>query len=149
VSRERAPGARSPSACGSSAAFLAAPHAPPAGLSEAAVLRMATLDGARALGWDHLVGSLEAAKKADIIAVRLPGAVSAADGRSQAPDPIVALVSEATAADVSMTMVDGTVVFDRERPQEGQQPCSGDVAEVGRAFTAVRAKLGLNGRSAG
>jgi cytosine/adenosine deaminase-related metal-dependent hydrolase len=124
-------------------------RAPDAGLSEAAVLRMATLDGARALGWDHLVGSLEAAKKADIIAVRLPGAVSAADGRSQAPDPIVALVSEATAADVSMTMVDGTVVFDRERPQEGQQPCSGDVAEVGRAFTAVRAKLGLNGRSAG
>jgi cytosine/adenosine deaminase-related metal-dependent hydrolase len=110
---------------------------------------MATLDGARALSWDHLVGSLEAGKRADIIAVRLPGAGSAADGRSQGPDPIVALVSEATAADVSMTMVDGTVVFDRERPQEGPPPCSGDVAEVGRAFAAVRAKLGLNGRSVG
>ena len=37
------------------------------------VLRMATLEGARALGWADQVGSLEAGKSADIIAVRLAG----------------------------------------------------------------------------
>ncbi|MCL4079316.1 amidohydrolase family protein [Coriobacteriia bacterium Es71-Z0120] len=71
-------------------------------------VRMATLEGARALGLDHLVGSLEAGKRADIVAVDL--------SRShQVPtqDPYGAVVHTANQDDVLLTMIDGAVVFDR------------------------------------
>ncbi len=71
-------------------------------------VRMATLDGARALHIDHLVGSLEEGKRADIVAVDL--------SRShQVPtqDPYGAIVHTCNQDDVLMTMVDGRVVFDR------------------------------------
>ncbi|HQQ62313.1 MAG TPA: TRZ/ATZ family hydrolase [Pseudomonadales bacterium] len=43
----------------------------PTALDAHAAVRMATLNGARALGIDHLVGSLEKDKQADIVAVRI------------------------------------------------------------------------------
>ncbi|MCE5254844.1 MAG: amidohydrolase family protein [Actinomycetia bacterium] len=110
-----------------------------AALTPAAVLRMATLEGARALGWDHMIGSLEAGKRADIIAVALrsPESVSArARGSGPAQvDPVTELVGAATAADVRMTMVEGEVV------------CRGSAlpAEVERAFRKVCAKLAPEG----
>ncbi len=41
-------------------------HVPPA-----ECLRMGTLDGARALGWEHEIGSLEVGKQADLVAIPL------------------------------------------------------------------------------
>jgi len=73
-------------------------------------VKMATLDGARALHMDHLIGSLEPGKRADIIAVDL--------SRShQVPtqNPYSALVHTCNQEDVLMTMVDGRVLFDRGR----------------------------------
>jgi 5-methylthioadenosine/S-adenosylhomocysteine deaminase len=43
----------------------------PTTLDAHAALRMATIHGAKALGWDHEIGSLEAGKSADIIAVKM------------------------------------------------------------------------------
>ena len=71
-------------------------------------VRMATLDGARALGIDDSVGSLEAGKRADIIAVDLSHS-------HQAPirNPYGALVHTCNQEDVLFTMVAGRVLYDR------------------------------------
>jgi 5-methylthioadenosine/S-adenosylhomocysteine deaminase len=71
-------------------------------------MRMATLGGASALRLDHLVGTLDVGKRADIIAVDLSHSY-------QVPtqDPYGALVHTSNQEDVLMTMVDGRVLFDR------------------------------------
>ncbi len=73
-------------------------------------MRLATLEGARALKLDHLIGSLEPGKRADIIAVDLSQSY-------QVPtqNPYGALVHTSNQEDVLMTMVDGRVLFDRGR----------------------------------
>ncbi len=54
------------------AAFLAKAVAnDPTALDALTTLKMATLNGAKALGWDHEIGSLETGKAADMIAIDL------------------------------------------------------------------------------
>lgn len=72
-------------------------------LSAEEVFRMATLEGARALGLDGITGSLEAGKRADLIAVR-------AD-RFDPGDPFGSLIRHTADRDVLLTMVDGEVLF--------------------------------------
>ena len=71
-------------------------------------ITMATLGGARALKMDHLIGSLEPGKRADIIAVDLSKS-------HQVPtqNPYGALVHTCNMDNVLMTMVDGRMLFDR------------------------------------
>ena len=70
-----------------------------------AALRMATIDGARALGLNKQVGSLEPGKKADLVLFDL-------NHPEWIPyqDPIQGLVWSATPASISQTWVDGRVV---------------------------------------
>lgn len=73
------------------------------------VLRMATVEGARALGLDHLIGSLEKGKQADLVVV-------AVDQPHASPlyHPPSHLVYAAHAADVRHVMIAGNwVVRDR------------------------------------
>ncbi|MDZ4167922.1 MAG: amidohydrolase family protein [Coriobacteriia bacterium] len=73
-------------------------------------ITMATLDGARALKLDHLIGTLEPGKRADIIAVDLSQSY-------QVPtqNPYSALVHTSNQEDVLMTMVNGSILYDRGR----------------------------------
>ncbi|HXH06436.1 MAG TPA: amidohydrolase [Vicinamibacterales bacterium] len=71
-----------------------------------AVLEMATLGGARALGLADRVGSLEPGKRADLILV------STASARlTPLYDPVSHLVYVAKGTDVTTTIVDGTVLM--------------------------------------
>jgi 5-methylthioadenosine/S-adenosylhomocysteine deaminase len=73
------------------------------------VLRMATVDGARALGLDREIGTLEVGKRADLIVVALDRL-----HLTPRPDVVSAVVYAAEAADVQTVVIDGRVVM-RER----------------------------------
>ena len=75
-------------------------------------IRMATIDGARALGWDDEIGSIEIGKKADFILFDL-------DHHEWTPflDPVQALVWSASSASISQTWVDGKPLFQNGKIQ--------------------------------
>lgn len=66
-------------------------------------LRMATIDGAKALGLEREIGSLEVGKRADVVVVRLDALHSA----PQNADVISQLVYAAQPADVETVIIDG------------------------------------------
>lgn len=78
-------------------------------LDAAAMLEMATMGGARALRMDDRIGSLDVGKRADMIAVDLSGA-----HRTSLDDPAAAIVNTCSGSDVIMTMVDGSIRYERD-----------------------------------
>jgi len=70
------------------------------------VLRMATMDGTRAMGLDAEIGSIEAGKRADLSIVRLDRLHT-----TPARDVVSALVYSAAPDDVETVIIDGTVVM--------------------------------------
>ncbi len=80
-----------------------------AALSASDALSMATIEGARALGLDHDIGSIEPGKKADVVVVDLDRVHALPGG-----DAVSRLVYACTPADVRHVFVDGRwVVKDR------------------------------------
>ncbi len=70
-------------------------------------LRMATVEGARALRLDAEIGSLEAGKRADVIVIKL----NALHSTPAAIDPVSAVVYSAQTADVQQVIIDGELVL--------------------------------------
>jgi cytosine/adenosine deaminase-related metal-dependent hydrolase len=70
-----------------------------------AAIEMATINGAKALGWEDEIGSLEAGKKADFIVIdtRKPHL-------TPSPNPVSTVVHCATGADVREVVIGGKVV---------------------------------------
>jgi 5-methylthioadenosine/S-adenosylhomocysteine deaminase len=75
-------------------------------LSPAELLRLCTIDGAKALGLDERIGSLEPGKDADLCAVSL-----AAPHVRPVHDPVAAIFHAARGCDVVMTAVQGRELY--------------------------------------
>ena len=74
-------------------------------------LRMATIDGARAMGLEREIGSLEEGKRADVVVLD----VASLHSTPKPLDLTSAIVYSAAAADVQTTIIDGQLVMkDRE-----------------------------------
>ena len=71
------------------------------------VLEMATINGARALGLEQEIGSLEAGKKADLVVIDLNRLHT-----TPSPNPISSLVYAATGAEVDTVVIDGRIVVE-------------------------------------
>ena len=100
-------------------------------------LRMATIDGAKALGMDEQIGSLEVGKKADFVLWDL-------DHPEWIPygDPLSALVWSASTASVHETWVDGRPCF-RDGRVIGIDEAALHV-EARRRAAGIRARAGLS-----
>lgn len=98
------------------------------------VLRMATIDGARVLGLDGEIGSLEAGKWADIIIVDMnkPHLTPLHNGYSQ-------LVYAASGADVVTSIIHGTLVMrDRKLLTMDVEDAMAEVREIARSAAGTR-----------
>jgi cytosine/adenosine deaminase-related metal-dependent hydrolase len=89
------------------AALIHKPRSGPTTMSAMQVLEMATLNGARALGLQDEIGSVEPGKKADVIVVDPDGAHATPGGT----DVVSALVYSARSEDVRDVIVDGRLVM--------------------------------------
>lgn len=79
-----------------------------AALDAMSALAMATIDGAKALGLDHEVGSIEVGKKADLIVLRLDDLHHQPSLEPELPGDIAGkIVYSAVASDVRHVLVDG------------------------------------------
>ncbi|KAL5337187.1 hypothetical protein BJX70DRAFT_389398 [Aspergillus crustosus] len=80
----------------------------PTAVPAESVLEMATINGAKALGLEESIGSLEVGKKADFVAID-------ARGINMQPwfNPVSAVVYTATGRDVDVVVVDGKMVVER------------------------------------
>ena len=111
------------------AATLQAMRCGPGSLSARDALWMATRSGARALGLDADIGSIEVGKKADLILID-----AAAAHLAPAPDPFSAIVYAARPTDVSLTMVDGHILV---RTQVAAQLDATEIARTARSEAAA------------
>ncbi|MFT3838546.1 MAG: 5'-deoxyadenosine deaminase [Myxococcaceae bacterium] len=92
------------------AALMHLPRTGPTSIGAMQVLEMATLRGAKALGLEDEIGSIEPGKRADLTLVDLSSAHS-----SPGDDVVSRLVYSGQSRDVTHTLVDGRVLYDERK----------------------------------
>ncbi|MFT8317821.1 MAG: 5'-deoxyadenosine deaminase [Sporolactobacillus sp.] len=90
------------------AALIHKPANGPTTMNARQVFRMATIDGAKAVGMEREIGSLEAGKKADLSILNLNHFHSSP---SFGVDPISRIVYSAMSSDVETTIINGRIVM--------------------------------------
>jgi 5-methylthioadenosine/S-adenosylhomocysteine deaminase len=105
-------------------------------LSAEEVVRMATLEGARALGLERETGSLETGKRADLVVLDAGGASGALLPGS---DPYDAVVYQYSAAQVRTVAVDGELLLHEGRVLQYEEETVVRSAETERASLIRRA----------
>jgi cytosine/adenosine deaminase-related metal-dependent hydrolase len=100
-------------------------------------VRMATIDGARALGWDDAIGSLEVGKQADLVLFDLRHQEWTPYG-----DPLQALVWSVSPASIHQTWVAGRAVFEGGRVTTIDEEQLREEARERAARIVARAGLG-------
>ena len=115
-------------------------HLDPTLMTSERVIEMATIGSARAIGLDHLVGSIEVGKKADLVAFDLGRAHTVVGNR-----PIAALVFSAHGTDADTVIVDGRVVL-RDGELVGFDGEQQVLAEATRRAGEVIDRAGLSER---
>ena len=120
------------------AATLQAMRHGPGSLPARDVVAMATREGARALGLEQEIGSLEPGKKADLIVVDT-GGLHQRPGHAR--DPYALLVYASRAADVRATIIDGEVVAQRGELTWGDRGAIGAEADAAARALVLRAGL--------
>jgi 5-methylthioadenosine/S-adenosylhomocysteine deaminase len=103
----------------------------PQAVPAAAALEMATIGGARALKLDHLVGSLEPGKRADVVIIDLDE-----DNLVPLYDPVSHLAYAVEVADVRTVIVDGRIVL-----RDGALTTA-DEREIRRQVRALASAIG-------
>jgi 5-methylthioadenosine/S-adenosylhomocysteine deaminase len=106
----------------------------PTVLPAGSVLRMATVDGAAALGMGDVVGSLEVGKRADLVVLDpfTPNFATAAD-------PVAALVTACKSENVESVLCDGEWVLRERRLTRVDEAAV--LAEAADRAAAVRRRL--------
>ncbi|WP_018922812.1 5'-deoxyadenosine deaminase [Salsuginibacillus kocurii] len=91
------------------AALLPKPTHGPAAMPAEEVLKMATIEGARAIGMEEEIGSIEEGKKADLALLDLNKLHTSPRA---GVDPISSIVYSATAQDVETTIINGEIIME-------------------------------------
>lgn len=99
------------------------------------LLRLCTVEGARTLGLEERIGTLEPGKDADLCAVSLRGAHVV-----PVHDPVAALFHSARGSDVTLTVVRGRILFQGGRVLSLDE--AGLRSELERAASLLREHLG-------
>lgn len=99
-------------------------------ISSRELVRMATIEGAKALGLEHEIGSLELGKAADLIAIDISGA-----GYSETPDIETLLVYSGSGRDVRHVWVAGEqLVSDRQLLRRSLSDVRAEYSSTYKAF---------------